>query len=190
MKRKYLLKTILYGSIVVLSLYIFYKVTWLPNSENFAGIPAIAGILLGSLLFSINLFKWLIPFEPELSTLALMDRSSDYDYKKIHGNKFRNFSNLYIFTWILLLAGIIYWYATTTTRYRKEQLQGHAKFQKVLITDSHYKKGRVVEFDFDWKGKHYFNSLSSETIQPGDSVLIVFSTEDPNIVSWPGANLE
>jgi hypothetical protein len=191
MTRKIILKLFFWAGLIALGLFIIFRYTWAPYPDSIIGIPAFIFILFGGLFFSINLSKLLIPLFPEIDSWALMSKESFTDYRKLHGNKFRYFYWLYVSIWMAVIISCGYFYFTSVRSEEQQQIKDSGTLQMVRIDHVHYMRGngRQVEFDYYFNGRKYSSHLGSETINEGDSVMIIFSSEDPDIVHWPG-NIE
>ena len=86
----------------------------------------------------------------------------------------------------LLIIGGSYLLIKSLNRYEIVQLKTYGQIQKVKIKEIRYKgKGTPYAFfDFYLEGKIYSKDLSPKDFNVGDSIRIIFSTADPNIVRY------
>lgn len=89
---------------------------------------------------------------------------------------------------VLMLAlgiGIGYKYLRFTQEFEKTQLSQFGLRQRVQIIETSYTaKMRQASFNYILQGKTFFKQLPSSTYNQGDSVTIIFSTQNPEIVDW------
>lgn len=171
--------TILFGA------FIAFKVWWTNGETKFLGVIAFFLIGFGSLSLSISLTRIIIPTKTDFSFSTLSDKKKYQILKdRIGSTKVKVINVCYISLFFILFAGTAYGLVTSLSKYAKDQLTTFGRHQKVRINDIHYKGKAYAFFDFYVDGKKFTNNLSPKNYSVGDSAIIIFSTNNTDIVEW------
>jgi hypothetical protein len=92
----------------------------------------------------------------------------------------------YISLFFLLFGGSFYAYFQLVSSYEYGQLARQGEIQKVRINKTAYKGkgGPNAYFDFYFNEQTYSDDLPKDDLEVGDSGLIIFSKQNPEIVVW------
>lgn len=173
--------------IILLGVFIAFKVWWTNGDARFLGIISFFLVGFGSLFLSVSLTRVIVPFQTDFSLSSLSDKKKYQILKDTIGStKVKVINVSYISLFIILFAGTAYGLVTSLNQYEKDQLKTFGRLQKIRINDIHYKgKGTPYAFfDFYLNGKKYSNDLSPKNFSVGDSATIIFSTNNTDIVKW------
>ena len=176
--------------IIFLGALIAFKVWWTNDSTRLFGVISFFLIGFGSLFLSISLTRIIVPSTVNFNFSTLSDSQKYKIFKKTIGDKKVRIINLtYIFLFSVLFAITTYTLVLALNKYEQFQLINYGQIQKVIIKDIHHKgKGAPYAFfDFHLDGKIHTTDLSSSNYNIGDSVNIIFSTNDIDIVKWEDA---
>jgi hypothetical protein len=179
--------SLIYILIIFFGAFIAFKVWWTNGDSKFLGIIAFFLVGFGSFFLSISLTRIIIPTKTDFSFSILSDKKKYQTLKDTIGlTKVKVINVSYIALFLILFAGTTYGLFTSLNKYAKDQLHTFGRLQKVRINDIHYKgKGTPYAFfDFYMNGKKYTNNLSPKNYSIGDSAIIIFSTNNTDIVEW------
>lgn len=186
-KRQALRYAVICFLMVLLGAYMIYKFWWATGNERFLGIAAFGMVIYGVIYLSISLTRIIIPTTTDYS-LSTFRNKKEYTFlkKEIGTGKVRAIDLTCSFLLLVILAGTIYGVGTAVNRRERDQLKTFGRLQKVRIKDIRFKGrgGPNAFFDFYLNGKKYSHDLGRKNYRMGDSVTIVFSTDDPDIVEW------
>ncbi|MES2593439.1 MAG: hypothetical protein V4608_16270 [Bacteroidota bacterium] len=180
-------QSLIYILIILFGAFITFKVWWTTDGARLFGVISFFLVGFGSLLLSISLTRIIIPNKTDFSFTVLSDKKKYQILKnEIGPTKIKVINVTYISLFLILLVGTAYTLVTSLNSYEKDQLKTYGQLQKVRINDIHYKgKGSAYAFfDFYLNGKKYSNNLSPKNYRIGDSVTIIFSTNNTDIVEW------
>jgi hypothetical protein len=186
-KRQAVKYSLIYMLTILFGAFIAFKVWWTNGETKYLGVIAFFLVGFGSLFLSIAMTRIIIPTETDFSYSTLSDKKKYQILKDTIGSTKVKFINAsYISLFLTIFAGTSYGLVTSLNKYEKEQLETFGRLQKVRISDIQYKgKGSPYAFfDFYLDGKKYTNELSPKNYSIGDSVRIIFSTNNTDIVKW------
>ena len=167
--------------LIFLGVFIAFKVTWTKGPEAFLAIVAFVLVFGCSGALAIALTKLIVPTNPSFD---------ENNWKTFVKNEGKVKAGLIVFTclsfFLTACSGAVYLYLVSVKKYEHYQLSNFGQTQKVLIKDIRYKgKGTPLAFfDYQAKGNLYTNDLAPKQFNIGDSALIIFSKENPDIVKW------
>lgn len=69
------------------------------------------------------------------------------------------------------------------TAQKEKEYMAYGRVIPTIISSTHWKKGTWAKFSFQHKNITYQNSLKAN-VNVGDTVYIIYSTNNPNIVDW------
>jgi hypothetical protein len=186
-KRQAVKYSLIYMLTILFGAFIAFKVWWTNGETKYLGVIAFFLVGFGSLFLSIAMTRIIIPTETDFSYSTLSDKKKYQILKDTIGSTKVKFINAsYISLFLTIFAGTSYGLVTSLNKYEKEQLETFGRLQKVRISDIQNKgKGSPYAFfDFYLDGKKYTNELSPKNYSIGDSVRIIFSTNNTDIVKW------
>ncbi|MBK1895390.1 hypothetical protein [Chryseobacterium paridis] len=172
---------------ILLGVFIIFKVWWIHGGERFLGIIAFFLVPIGSLFLGISLTKIIVPTKTDISFSVLSDKDKYEILKSSIGSKKVKMINIcYISLFLILFATTVFGLVLSLNKYEKYQLKTYGRIQKVKINNIEYKgKGSpYVFFDFYLDGKKYSTDLNQKNYSIGDSAIIIFSTDNTDIVEW------
>lgn len=164
-----------------------FTVTWANNGAGFFGIAGFFLIGYGSLYAGISLARLILPFNINFDFKLLSNKLLYNELKnKVGKTKVNIISITYISIFILLFAFSFYSYFNLTSTYEDDQLLINGETQKVYINKTAYqgKGGPNAYFDFYCNGKKYSDHLPKNNLEVGDSAIIIFSKQNPDIIEW------
>lgn len=180
-------KSIFYLLITALGVFIMFTVTWANNGAGFFGIAGFFLIGFGSLYAGISLARLILPFDINFDFKLLSNKLLYNELKnKVGKTKVNIISITYISLFILLFAFSFYSYFKLTSSYEDDQLLINGETQKVYINKTAYqgKGGPNAYFDFYFNEKKYSDHLPKDNLEVGDSAIIIFSKQNPDIIKW------
>jgi hypothetical protein len=180
-------KSIFYLLITALGVFIMFTVTWANNGVGFFGIAGFFLIGYGSLYSSISIARLILPFDIDFNFKLMSDKLLYNELKnKVGKTKVKIISITYISIFIILFVFSFYTYFIAIDSYENEQLKINGETQKVLIYKTGYKGkgGEKAYFDFYYNEKKYSDHLPKDNLQIGDSAVIIFSKQNPDIIEW------
>ena len=173
--------------LIILGIFITFKVWWTNGDARFLGIISFFLVAFGSLSLSITLTRIIVPFQTDFSLSSLYDKKKYQILKETIGSTNVKVINVsYISLFIILFGGTAYGLFSSLNQHEIEQLKTFGRLQKIRIKDIQYKgKGTPYAFfDFYLNGKKYSNELSQKNFSVGDSATIIFSAYNTDIVKW------
>ena len=66
---------------------------------------------------------------------------------------------------------------------KEKEYKEYGMVLPVVVSSTSYKKGTWAEFSFEYNNHVYHNELKAD-VQKGDTVYIIYSTSNPDIVDW------
>ena len=150
---------------------------WLMIASMFIGIVSaiMSGIFMATLLF------------PKTMPIMLAGKGKETNklLQQTLGKKQRTaFGATQIICMLIFGAVTLYSSFTLLENRIAEELNTHSKTIKVGVTGIHHTNGRKIDFAFIHNNNLYHHSLSSNTVQIGDSIYITYSTRLPHLVRW------
>lgn len=179
--------SLIYILLILLGVFIAFKVWWTNGDTRFLGIISFFLVGFGSFFLSISLTRLIIPTQTDFNFSTLSDKQKYKNLQKTIGTtKVKVINVSYISLFLIFFAGTAYSLVTSLTKYEKDQLKTFGQLQKVRINNIDYKgKGTSYAFfDFYLDGKKHSNNLDPKNYNIGDSVTIIFSTNNTDIVKW------
>jgi hypothetical protein len=144
-------------------------------------------IPLGSVFVSIPLVRLLFRQLPDFnySTFTIAAEYEDFT-RSIEKSQIRKVTITITLVFSLILSLSLCLLFSLTERHKKNQLRLFGQVQKIKIKNTGYKGkgGRRAFFDFYLNGKGYSDNLPDRNYIVGDSAFIIFSAENPAIVTW------
>lgn len=140
--------------------------------------------MMGCIAAAIFISLALLPSETHAYFRKGFGKESFVGLRKGKPKLSRRFNKLFLTSIILLGVVVFVPLFYKIDQYRKYQIAHFGKRVKVEIIESKYSKGRSVQFQFMFNGNLYSHWLSSTTLNKGDSVYIVYSTQIPDIVQF------
>lgn len=186
-KQKAIRYSIIYLALILAGFFIAFKVWWTPSGARFLGPVAFFFVFGGFLLLSFSLTRILVSTELEFSFSTLSNRLLYQSFKKKVGPaKANKVTAIFIMLFFLLGGSAGYYFVMYINRYEESQLKEYGQYQKVRIKDIQNKgKGQqYASFDYYVNEIRYSNDLDQKDFEIGDSVEIIFSTHDPDIILW------
>lgn len=184
-KKQALQRSLISTGVIAFGFLIAFKVWWTQSADRFMGIVAFFMVGIGFIVLSGALTRLMVAVDFGLSDLS--DQKAYYDLAKKVGTAiakkvFTVFMSLFFFLFVLAVS----FFFVVIGNYEHHHLKHYGQYQKVRITDIRMKgKGSTYAFfDFYFDGKKYSNNLEQKDFIIGDSVEIVFSAKDPEIIEW------
>ena len=179
--------SIIYVALILLGFFISFKVWWTPGVARFLGLVALVFVFGGFLLLSFSLTRLLVATEVNFSFSTLSNKAHYQSFKKQVGSAVaRKVSLIFMLLFFCLGGTTVYCFILFINNYEETQLKEHGVVQTVRIKDIE-RKGKGSEyaaFDYYLENKVYSNDLTQKDFAIGDSVEIIFSTKDPDIIQW------
>lgn len=184
-KKQALKRSLICLGVIAFSFLIMFKVWWTPSADRFMGIVAFLVAGFGFIVLSTSLTRLLVATDFGFSDIADQQAFNEFA-KKVGYKKARRVATLVTCLFFGLVGPSVYFFYKATQQWETYQLTRYGQYQKVEIKDVRKKgKGRPYAFfDYYLNGKRYSNDLSQKDFNIGDSVEIIFSTEDPEILEW------
>ena len=142
------------------------------------GITWIASNYLGVLISRLTYFKDLGEDYIGLIKLTGTEFLKDSIGKSKSG-KLRNLISLFAALIFLLIATIFYF---QTKNFEIFQLKTYGLPKKVIVEKISFFNGRRIEFEFDYNKKKYYKVVHSTVYEVNDTVPIIFSYANPDII--------
>lgn len=184
-KKQALKRSLICLGVIAFSFLILFKVWWTQSADKFMGVGAFLVAGIGLIVLSATLTRLLVATDFGFSDIADQQAFNEFA-KKVGYQKARRVTTLVTCLFFGLAALSFYLFYKATQQWETYQLTRYGQYQKVEIKDVRKKgKGRPYAFfDYYLNGKRYSNDLSQKDFNIGDSVEIIFSTEDPEILEW------
>ena len=168
--------TIVIGLVLIflgeeLALYV-YANYYLNSSLALLGILAFTIIASGATLITYQLAKQTTNFDQWVKDKSIIIKALIYP-------------PLLIICLTPYISSVVLFYKNTNA-YHQEQLDNHGVIAKVKITDKidRLKSRHDLLFRYEYDGTTYKGMLNRWKYDVGDSVLILFSSENPGEVAW------
>lgn len=160
------------------TIYLWYE----DSPLNFFGLIGIFTLGLGSMYISYYIFHRIFPDKRNKPLPAVQDLMSTYYEEKGKPQTITIGSTLAtLLTIILTVVGIWSW-TKLADKYLKYELSNHGQATTGIIIDYGYTKGirtfRKYEY-IDNNGKKHSDRFSNETLNIGDTITVLFSTNRP-----------
>lgn len=172
---------------ILLGVFIMFNVWWTHGGARFLAFIALFLIISGSLFLSISLTKIIIPTQADINFSVLSDKKKYQILKSSIGQKKVKIINICYLSLFLILFGVTaIGLIISVNKCEKYQLKTYGLIQKVKIKSIEYKgKGSPYAFfDFYLDGEKYSSNLTPKNYTVGDSAIIIFSTDNTDIVEW------
>lgn len=196
--KRAIIKSLIYFTLIFGSIYLYYKKSFqhLPITEPWKFLDIVTSALTIFLVLicifsiiplSISLTRILIPIKTNFDLSILKSKEEYKIFENAVGSLLARVVNIaFIAIFFSLFLGIYFFYFYLVDKYESYHLDNFGVTQKVEIKlIRHYRKSsRYAVFNYYLNGKLYENQLSSDSINAGDSVFVIFSKEDPNIIEW------
>jgi hypothetical protein len=140
--------------------------------------------IMGCMAAAIFISLALLPSETHAYFSKGFGKESFVGLRKGKPKLSRRFNKLFLISITILAAAAFVPLFYKIDQFHKYQITHFGKRIKVEIIDSQYSRGRSVQFQFMFNGNLYSHWLSSTTLNKGDSVYIVYSTQIPIIVQF------
>ena len=179
--------SLLNALLILIGAFIFYKVFWKNDGSRLLGLIGFCFVSFGSILLSVSLTRIIINTKTDFDFTTLSNPKKYQILKeKIGVTKLRVINTMYASLTIIIFASTAYEVFNYVNEYKINQLKNFGQLQKVRINDIHRttKGGPYVSFEFYFNGKKFEDRLSRNNYNVGDSVKIIFSTNNPDIVIW------
>ena len=98
---------------------------------------------------------------------------------KNKSTKFKNLSTFFATLILLLLSTIFYFHVR---HFEVFQLKTYGLSKKVIVEKISFSNGRRIEFEFEYNQKKYYKVIHSAAYEIYDTVPIIFSYVDPDII--------
>lgn len=143
--------------------------------------------LIASVVAGLSMGAMCIP-EARAYMLNAQERRLKKNLKKAIGyRKYDLFLLIVVFTTCILAASAFVISANETSKQQGGELRKYGKVIRVEITDIYYRKGRrTAKFSFEYNNDLITHSVSGQNLQIGDSIEIIFSPRNPNLVRLAG----
>lgn len=173
--------------VILLGVFIIFKVWWSHGEIRFLGLFSFFLIGFGCLFLSISLTRIMIPIKTNFNFSTLVNKNKYQLLKNdIGSEKLTTINICYTSLFLILFAGSAYGIVTSVNSYEHYQLKTYGNLQKVKIEDIHSigKGSKYAFFNFFLKDKKYSNNLPSKNFSIGDSAIIIFSTQNTDVIQW------
>jgi hypothetical protein len=180
-------KSLFYLAVILLGLFVAFKVWWTQDGTAFLGILAFFMVTFGCLLFSISFSRVCFGKNIDFDIYTFTDKESLAIFKKKNGHKVATkISTIISCFFIAFIVVIIVLFVKTLKVYEFKQLSEYGVRQKVMIKKIKFtgKGDDQAVFDFYFNGIKHSNSLTKKELIVGDSTEIIFSSQNIDILKW------
>jgi hypothetical protein len=98
--------------------------------------------------------------------------------------KTKSIKGVSLVLFIVMFVFSAYYLFALVENYKIIQLKNYGETQNVFIRKTGVNRSATAYFDFYYDGKTYSNNLSQNGLEVGDSAIIIFSRQNPNVVKW------
>ncbi len=188
-KLQAIIYSIIYLVVIAIGLFIFFKAWWAPGYSiaSFGGLVAFFLVSFGCMFLSISLTRIIINSKIDFGYYELNTVGHFKIFQsKVGKKKAAWISGMVIALFILLATLLFVYFGRFLKQYEVNQLRNFGQYQLVRITDIKRKGkgGPYAFFDYYFNGKKYSNDLLQKDFNIGDSVEIIFSTKNIDIIEW------
>ena len=188
-RKQALTYSLLYILLIIFGVFITFKFWWAHSATRFLSAAGIFLFGFGCLKISVIFTRLLIITDASFSLATIFSKKVHMAFsKKVSRNVYLKVNILFMCLFFVIAGTLIFFFMKYTDKHEAWQLKTFCEYQKIGIRKiKHIGKGnsKTTFFDIYHNSKKYSVSHSHiKNYKVGDSVYVIFSTKNPDILKW------